>query len=154
MELIARGGGLHLCVYKGRNVCIIFIHINAYMCVYISEGKVTLPACLYANISFLPSTQCKHNRISMSLVAFLTSGIACFPLVCSLRPYLCQRLERLFQVHHIQVSDQRKRSWPGRQTANRLLEAGKKVKESGQPCCQIEQRARARVLQQTLYGHV
>lgn len=54
----------------------------------------------------------------------IVSGIACFPSACSLRPYLCQRLERLFQVHHIQVSDQRKRSWPRRQTANRLLQAG------------------------------
>lgn len=148
-----RWGSTLVCVW--RKECVYYVYIYKYMYVCIPLKVKSLCQSAYTpSISFLPSTQCKHNYISISLVAFLASGIACFPPASSLRPYLCQRLERLFQVHHIQVSDQRKRSWPRRQTANRFLQAGKKVKKSDQPCCQIQQQARARVLQQTLYGHV
>lgn len=99
----------------------------------------------------LPSSA--HNCVSISLAVFLALGIARFPPTCLLPAYLCQRLEWLFQVHHIQVSNQRKRLWPGRQIANSLLPADGEVKENGQPCCQIEQRADGHALQQACYGH-
>lgn len=116
------------------------------MCVCASEGKVILPACPCAT-----SHCCPPHKANTTTSLFPQLHLS---PACSLSPYLCQRLERLFQVHHVQVPDQRKRSWPRGQIANWLLGAGEKVKESKQPCCQTEQRAGAHELQEILQGHV